>query len=340
MSKLLSIIIPSYNMEHYLRKCLDSLCVDDAAPFDLLDVIVVNDGSTDSTSAIAHEFAERHPSVFRVIDKPNGHYGSCINRGLKEAVGEFVKVLDADDSFDTNGLKVLLCFLKSIQNPECKIDAVLTDFQKVTAGQKVISTETTPFKNNTEISLDEFTKSPYDRQMHAVTYRRSVFNGLNYVQTEGIAYTDTEWMFLPMTNVQKLTYLNTIVYKYLVERGGQSMDPSVVYRQSNMLYQTLQNKIKEYTIRTKHWSSASEKYARSHLAREVSGFIFLGLKTSRSLAEIDKILNQELREIKPIVGFDGALFANPIIKFLFAKGCCQHRLLRPLMKCLINYAHN
>ena len=105
MTKILSIVIPSYNMQDYLPACLDSLVVDDPALFAALDIIVVNDGSKDKTSAIAHDYAARYPDVIRVIDKPNGNYGSCVNRGLAEARGVFIKVLDADDTFDTAAFK-------------------------------------------------------------------------------------------------------------------------------------------------------------------------------------------------------------------------------------------
>ena len=72
--KILSIIVPSYNMEKYLPKCLGSLVV---APelMERLEVFVVNDGSKDRTSEIAHEFASKWPNTFRVVDKSNGHYG-------------------------------------------------------------------------------------------------------------------------------------------------------------------------------------------------------------------------------------------------------------------------
>ena len=94
--KILTIIIPSYNMEKYLPKCLGSLIV---APelMERIEVIVVNDGSTDRTSEIAHEFAANYPQTFKVIDKSNGHYGSCINTALPIAVGTYIKILDADD---------------------------------------------------------------------------------------------------------------------------------------------------------------------------------------------------------------------------------------------------
>ena len=108
--KNLTIIVPDYNMEEYLAKCCESVVV---APelMERLEVLVVNDGSTDGTSEIAHVFERRYPGSFRVIDKQNGHYGSCVNRGLAEAKGEFVKLLDADDTYDKAEFERHLKFL-------------------------------------------------------------------------------------------------------------------------------------------------------------------------------------------------------------------------------------
>ena len=86
-NKNLTIIIPTYNMQEYLQKCLSSLIVKKG--LETLEVLVVNDGSKDNSSIIAHEFEAKYPGVFRVIDKENGNYGSCINRGLKEATGKY-----------------------------------------------------------------------------------------------------------------------------------------------------------------------------------------------------------------------------------------------------------
>ena len=93
MSKLLSIIIPTYNMEALLPRCLDSLLVDGA--LEQLEAIVVNDGSRDGSLAIANSYKERFPDTVTVIDKPNGNYGSTINAALPVAKGKYVKVLDA-----------------------------------------------------------------------------------------------------------------------------------------------------------------------------------------------------------------------------------------------------
>ena len=102
MGKELTVIIPSYNMELFLPKCLESFGIDqlrkeDTALADALEVIVVNDGSVDRTSELAHQFDERFPEAVKVIDKANGGYGSCVNAALRLAAGRYVRVLDADD---------------------------------------------------------------------------------------------------------------------------------------------------------------------------------------------------------------------------------------------------
>lgn len=68
MEKILTIVIPTYNMQDYLRRCLDSLIVPEEQ-MKQLEVLVVNDGSKDNSSAIAHEYQDKYPGTFRVIDK-------------------------------------------------------------------------------------------------------------------------------------------------------------------------------------------------------------------------------------------------------------------------------
>ena len=124
--KLLSIIVPSYNMEGYLPKCLESLVVDDNELLQKLDVIVVNDGSKDHTSEIAHEFEAKYPSVFRVIDKENGHYGSCINAGLRIMRGDFVRIVDSDDSVETDEFVKFIKYLGDVKHSDP--DVVISNF--------------------------------------------------------------------------------------------------------------------------------------------------------------------------------------------------------------------
>ena len=132
MEKILTIVIPTYNMESYLRKCLDSLIIDDKDLFERLEVLVINDGSKDASSAIAHEYQDKYPHVIRVIDKENGHYGSCVNQGLKEASGVYFRILDADDWFDTETFTNFISLLLTLD-----VDLVVTDFIFVNSLGKV-----------------------------------------------------------------------------------------------------------------------------------------------------------------------------------------------------------
>ena len=81
--KLLTLAIASYNMEAFLDQCLESVTSFDIP--DSLEVLVVNDGSNDRTSNIANVYQKLSPDIVKVIDKKNGHYGSCINVALKHA---------------------------------------------------------------------------------------------------------------------------------------------------------------------------------------------------------------------------------------------------------------
>ena len=221
MDKVLTVVIPTYNMERYLRYCLDSLCVSRGG--DVLEVLVINDGSKDSSSAIAHEYEREYPGLFRVIDKENGNYGSCINRGLAEAKGKYIKILDADDSFDTKNFECFIDFL-------CMTDSelVVSDFSIVDEDRNIKKVVCHGFPAG-YVHIDEIcTAENFSHiQMHAVTYRKNVLLNLSYKQTEGISYTDQEWVFIPMVGVKSVCYFDKSVYMYLVGRVGQTMNPDV-----------------------------------------------------------------------------------------------------------------
>lgn len=325
-------------MENHIERCLSSLVVQDANLFSCMEILVINDGSHDKTSQIAHSFESKHPDVISVIDKPNGHYGSCINVGMKHATSEFVKILDADDHFNTAGLKLLLAKLESIHNSGCQIDAVLSDYQVVDTHDNILKTQTYEFPSEKPFSIEDLTSSNSDRQMHATTYRRSLFDNLKYIQTEGIAYTDSEWMFLPMSSVQNLVYYKIPVYMYVVGRQDQSMDSNVIAKQIPMLERTLQTKVREYLSRKSEFTPEAISYTESQLAREIARlyFLFIKLNSRASIARLDTMVDSQLIGIKGKIGFDGALFTNPLAKIAFAKGCCQHHGLRWLFKKILN----
>ena len=221
MEKLLSIIVPSYNMEKYLPNGLGSLVVPDAELLQSLDVIVVNDGSKDRTSEIAHGFEAKYPGVFRVLDKSNGNYGSCINAALPLAVGRFVKILDADDSYDTAAFER---YLRALAAMPASTDVAFNDWVQVDESGLVTETTTYPFPTDEAFGIETILVCGKFVPMHAVAYRTDLLREIGYRQTEGISYTDTEWAILPIAFARDFRYIPESVYRYLFGRAGQTME--------------------------------------------------------------------------------------------------------------------
>ena len=121
---LLTIIVPIYNKAKLLKQCLDSFAADKFRG--RLEVLAVDDGSTDASVVTAAEYESRFPEIYRVIKKENGGVGSVMNLGIQYAAGKYIKEVDADDYVDSDALGKLLDFLE-----ECDSDIVLTPFRTV-----------------------------------------------------------------------------------------------------------------------------------------------------------------------------------------------------------------
>ena len=269
MDKILTIVIPTYNMEKYLRHNLGSLIVPEKEQ-QMLEVLIVNDGSKDSSSAIGHEYQDKYPDVFRVIDKPNGNYGSCVNRGLKEAKGKYIKVLDADDSFDNASL---VKYLNQLQS--CDADLVITDYDLVTPEGGLIQHKTYSFESNKVMPIDSICATQEFKAiaMHALTYKTALIRQIDYKQTEGISYTDQEWIFLPMTTMKTVEYMPYILYLYMIGREGQTMDPKVIAKNLGHYYQIINNRLDEMAKRHLKLSDAMKEYTE-HKTILLATFIY------------------------------------------------------------------
>lgn len=189
-----------------------------------LEALVINDGSKDRSSEIAHSYQKKHPDTFRVIDKENGNYGSCINRGLKEAKGKYIKILDADDWFDTQNFEEFMKLLVDLD-----VDCVMSDMVQIDEDGNTVLQWHYSLPKELSFSMEELLKLDQSELlwMHCVAYKTENLRAINYCQTEGISYTDQEWLFLPMATCKSIIYFPKTVYHYLTGRDGQTMDPEV-----------------------------------------------------------------------------------------------------------------
>lgn len=215
---LLSIIIPTYNVEGYLNKCLSSIIISDTRLLEQLEVLIVIDGATDRSLQIAQEFHNQYPKLFSVINKKNGNYGSCINAALPLATGKYVKVLDADDYFDSSSFEQYLKELETLD-----VDLVLNYMTIVDPEYKKTSEWRMSVRERCTISFEEFAPSFQSFFIHHFAYRRSLLLDINYCQTEGISYSDNEWVAKPMVAVNSVYFIPQPFYCYLRGREDQTI---------------------------------------------------------------------------------------------------------------------
>ena len=231
--KLLSIIIPSYNSEEYLANCLDSLLI---GVNDKIEVIVVNDGSKDRTSEIAHEYAKNFDFI-RVIDKENGGHGSGINVGIKEATGLYFKVLDSDDGLDREGLLNLLSYIEKHHAEANLPDLYLADYNSVPPDGKyrLTSLKQRAKRINTVISFNEIKKLRVEEyfMMHMTFVKTSVLREYNVKLLEKCFYEDNQFVISALMYCKTICYLDKPIYLYTVGRAGQSVSPEKMSKNYN-----------------------------------------------------------------------------------------------------------
>lgn len=214
-NKILTVSIAAYNVEQYLSETLDSCLTTDS---DSLEVIVVNDGSSDETLEIARNYENRFPDAIKVIDKENGGYGSTINASLEVANGKYFRYLDGDDRFDPKALSRYLNLLKHSDE-----DVVYTPYTRFYETGK---------PSDLEDELLEYDEGIYElsklkRTAHigacCLAYKTDLLRKSHFSMTERCFYTDVEYAALPFLHVQSIRVSKIALYLYRIGRVGQSV---------------------------------------------------------------------------------------------------------------------
>ena len=207
----LSVIIPIYNVENYLRRCLDS-----AIDLDLSDyeIVAVNDGSTDGSPAIAEEYASRYPGLFHLITTANGGLGHARNVGLSLAKGEFVLFLDSDDRLSPGALPEMLALLAD------DFDICFFDF--ITEDEQGRELSLTPGCNGPErFSLASYPELLFDRpNAWNKIWRRSLFSDCGVCFPDRMWYEDLATSPKLYLNTAKMRYVPKAWYRYLLRSGS------------------------------------------------------------------------------------------------------------------------
>lgn len=293
--KLLTLAISAYNMQEYLGKCLDSVTRPDIP--DTLEVIIVNDGSKDKTSEIAHQYEKRFNSIVRVIDKENGHYGSCINKALEVATGKYFRPLDADDWMNTDALVSLLSLLENNDN-----DLIVTTHTNYLDNNRVnhIKIPDSIIVNKKyDLKTLDFQKEKIDcfLKMHTMTYKTSILKNMSLKLSTGISYTDSEYCMFPLDKANSVIFYDLDFYQYNLSREGQTMQQSIITKSVKPFY-LISMKMIDYFIKNYDRNNSVVRSNQRCFMRLVIYFFFrAALIFSEGTEDTKKMLSSLMNQI-------------------------------------------
>ncbi len=219
--KVLTVVIPVYNTEKYLRRCLDSILLRDICSD--IEVIAVNDGGRDGSINILNEYKSIFPNTLIVIDKENGGHGSVINVGLQMATGKYFKVVDSDDWVNSADFIRLVGKLK-----EENADLVVTNYKKeyvyngVSEYLKYRELESEKIYDFCTLDLSILNKEYF--VMATSTYKTEVLRKSNLVLLEKTFYVDMQYNAVPILSVDCFVYYDLDIYRYFIGRPDQSIN--------------------------------------------------------------------------------------------------------------------
>ena len=228
--KLITFVVPCYNSEDYMAKCVNSLLPGG----DQVEIVIVNDGSTDSTAAIANTFQIKYPNIVKVVHKENGGHGDAVCAGLKEASGYYFKVVDSDDWLEERSYKAYLHALKSLHDKGTDVDMFLTDFTyyKLGVRHKKVMRYKSALPQNRIFTWEDGMHINHFQYilMHSVTFRTQVLIDSKLELPKHTFYVDNIYLFHTLPYVRTMYYLDVPLYQYFIGREDQSVNESVMVR--------------------------------------------------------------------------------------------------------------
>lgn len=227
--KLLSVAIPCYNSEGYMRHCIESLLVGG----DEVEILIVDDGSTkDRTAEIADEYEKNYPGICRAIHQENGGHGEAVNAGLRAAQGIYFKVVDSDDWVDEEAYFEVLRTLRRFVYGNQTLDMLICNFvyEKQGAKRKKVMNYRTALPRDQVFSWKDvkvFMLGQYIL-MHSVIYRTELLHQCGMELPKHTFYVDNIFVYQPLPHVQTMYYLDVNFYRYFIGRQDQSVNEAVM----------------------------------------------------------------------------------------------------------------
>lgn len=228
--KLLSIAVPCYNSQAYMRNCVDSLLEGG----DLVEILIVDDGSKDDTAKIADEYAEKFPGIVKAIHQENGGHGEAVNAGIRNAQGLYFKVVDSDDWVNKDAYLAILEKLREITGGPDTLDMMISNFvyEKSGAKRKKVMRYKRYLPEGKIFTWQEISKMPVGKYilMHSVIYRTGLLRECGLQLPKHTFYVDNLFVYQPLPSVRTMYYMDVNFYRYFIGREDQSVNEQIMIK--------------------------------------------------------------------------------------------------------------
>ena len=240
MSKV-SVIVPIYNVEKYLSRCIESLVNQTLQD---IQIILVNDGSTDNSGKIAKEYAKKYPEKIIYLEKENGGLSDARNYGIPHATGEYIAFLDSDDYIEKNAYEEM--YNKAVEEDS---DYVECDF--LWEYQNKIKKDTRIEYNNKQEMMANVRVVAWNKLI-----RRNIIEENNICFPKGLRYEDVEFTYKLIPHLNKISYINQYFVHYVQRNNSIAnvqnertaeiftiLDNVIEYYKQNNLYEQYKTEI-------------------------------------------------------------------------------------------------
>ena len=298
--KLLTFTIPCYNSQDYMENCIKSLLPGG----DDVEILIIDDGSKDSTGDIADAYEKKYPGIIRAIHQVNGGHGEAVNAGIRNATGLYFKVVDSDDWVDEEAYKKILDKLRELTGGNQTLDMFIANYvyEKEGAHHKKVMHYTNLPQNQifTWNDVSRFRKGQYIL-MHSVIYRTELLRNCGLKLPKHTFYVDNLFAFEPLPYVKNLYYLDVNFYRYFIGRDDQSVNEKVMIKRIDQQIRVNKLMVDAY-INCKSTNKQLKAYMFSYLdiITTISSIMLIRANTEESLQKKKELLEYIRTENKQV----------------------------------------
>lgn len=302
----ISVIIPAYNVEKYIDKCLTSLV---NQTLDSIEIIVVNDGSVDNTKNIIDKYKDNYPDIIKIINIKNSGIGPARNIGIKKATGKYITFIDSDDYIKEDALEIAY---KEIEKSNS--DIVVWDYYEVNESGHILKKDNIKSFNPTSVLdnkelLFNINPAPWNK-----LYKKELFNDIKFPNNR-IKYEDLLTTPKVLLKATKITKIEQVLSYYLIRDNGETktidkrvfdilevLDGLTTYLKKEKKYSSLEQEVEYLNIEHVMFHVVKQRYVKSKkMSNEFIYRAFAYLNTNFPNWKKNKYYKRHVRLYKRII---------------------------------------